>query len=248
MAAVVIFLAGAGCGVIGAAPTPTALPSNTPSPTATATATPLPTATPTNTRTPMPTRTPTPTFEPAPELSTEAIHSTLHAAGFKRQPFYTGSGEDAYFWDDGSGIVYYTYPNAISMSMLYDSDDAAGRSELIDKGIDAIAPLFAAGAVAKLREEAHAYSDRVTGISGDPTILDYGQEPWLGKLMEFNGYGTSIRNGADDLRVYLRLLYREYKCDMSKYVYCYYADMPSMTFTGGDTLTSLNLWIAFPKP
>jgi hypothetical protein len=172
----------------------------------------------------------------------------LRAEGYKRYPFYdSGTGQDAYFWDNGSGIVLYTYVDGLEISILNDPNNLPGRLNLLDQAMDLIAPLFAEGAISDLREEVHTYADRVVTVTGDPTVLDYGQEPWLGKLMEFNGYGTSIRNGADVLPVYLRLLFREYKCDMSKYLYCYFYDMPSMTYTGGATLTFLNVWISYSE-
>ena len=237
---IVVFFLLAGCAQV----TP-ALPP--PGATATATLAPTSTPTPRPTSTPVPTatRTPTPTFEPAPVVSPELIDSTLRAEGYKRSPFYLSTGEEAYFWDNGSGISFYTYPDGIEMTMLNDPNNLPLRLEMIDEGIDTIAPFFAPGAVVALRQEAHAYADRTLTVSGDPEILDYGEEPWLGKLMEFNAHRASVRNGGNELPVYFRLLYREYKCDMTRYLYCYYIEMPSMTFTGGDTLTVFNVWIGY---
>jgi len=220
-------------------------PTSTPQPTATQpnTATPEPSKTLTPTRT----RTPTPTYEPAPQINAGIIESTLRADGYKRYPFTdTSTGEDAFFWDNGSGIVLYTYVDGLEINVLNDPNNLPGRLKLLDRAIEVIAPLFAQGAISDLRGEVHAYADRVITVTGDPTVLDYGQEPWLGKLMEFNAYSTSIRNGRDVLPVYLRLLFREYKCDMRKYTYCYFTEMPSMTYTGGATLTFLSIWIEFP--
>jgi hypothetical protein len=193
-----------------------------------------PTARPSPTPTLAPTATspPTATYEPAPELNSAVAETALRAEGYKRYPI----GEDSFFWDNGSGIVFYTYPDGLGISILNDPNNLAGREELIDKAIDTVAPLFAPGGISDLRDEAHAYADRVVSVTGEATVLDNGEEPWLGKLMEFNGYDTSIQNGPDALRVYVRLLFREYKCDMRKYSACYLTDAFD-EFTGGLTLT-----------
>ena len=109
--------------------------------------------------------------------------------------------------------------------------------------IDTIAPLLAPGAVTALREQAHSYAERVVSVSGEGEVLDYGEPPQYGKLLEFNGLPTFIRNGGDTLPVYMRLLYREYQCPVN--YYCWYIEMPSMTFTGGDTLTTFDIWINY---
>lgn len=223
-----------------ATPSPTPQPSPSPAPSRTATTAPSATAT----VVPTATRTPTATFEPAPDLDASAIETALRAEGYKRYPFYAGT-ESAFFWDNGSGIVFYTYTDGLEIAFLNDYGDLPGRLERLDQAIDTIAPLFSPQFVAGLRDEAHAYADRVVTFSGEPTILDYGQEPWLGKLMQFSGFETSARNGPEPLPIFISLLYREYKCDMSKYMYCYFNDMPSMTYTGGATLTFFDIWIDF---
>ncbi len=228
------------CSVSLSSPTPT------PPPTATLTKTPtqVPTATPTTA--PTPTRTPAPTFEPAPDLDAAVVETTLRAEGYKRYPFYdANTGADAFFWDNGSGVVFYTYDDGIDISFLNDARNLPARVRLIDKAIDILTPLFTSSFVDGLRQETQSYAERVTSAAGDPTIVDYGQEPWLGKLLEYNGSFTEVRNGAHVLPVYLRLLIREYKCDMSKYLYCYFYDMPSMTYTGEATLTFFNIWVGY---
>jgi hypothetical protein len=225
------------CSISPAPPTPTAAPTPTPEPTATlpptATATVPPTAT----------KTPAPTFEPAPDLDGAILEMALRAEGYRRYPF---AGEDGFYWDNGSGIVFYTFPEGFEMGFLNDPRDLPGRIELIDQAIDIVAPHFAPGFVAGLQDEAHAYAGRVSSPAGEPEILDYGQEPWLGQLMEYGGYETWIQNGPQELYVYIRLLYREYLCDMTLYDYCYFTDMPSMTFSGAASLTTFHIWIGFP--
>lgn len=237
VAAATLTLAAIACSVSQTSPTSTPVPTPTPE----ATATTPPSATPT--LPPTATKTPAPTFEPAPDLDSGILDTVLRAEAYRRYPF---AGEDGFFWDNGSGIVFYTYPEGFEMSFLNDPRDLPGRVELIDQAIDIVAARFAPGFVSGLQEEAHAYAGRVASPTGEPTILDYGQDPWLGQLMEYNGYETSIRNGSQELYVYLRLLYREYLCDMSLYLYCYFNDMPSMTFSGAASLTSFHIWIDYP--
>jgi hypothetical protein len=208
---------------------------------------PVPTSTPMPTATAAPTRTPAPTFEPAPHIDAAVVEAALREAGYGRYPFIVSdTGEDAYYWDNGSGIVFYTYSSGFEMAFLNDSRHLNVRIDLIDQAIQIVSPLFAQGFISALQEEAHGYTGRVPGPTGEPTILDYGQDPWLGELLEFNGYEATIRNGSQELYVYVRLLYREYLCDMSRYSYCYFTDMPSMTFTDGASLTTLHIWIAYP--
>jgi hypothetical protein len=229
------------CSVSTSSPTPTSVPTPTPLPSSTATATVTPTLIPTSTRTP------TATFEPAPRLDGGTMETTLRADGYRRYPFVTsGTGEDAFFWDNGSGIMFYTYPDSFEIGFLNDPRDLSGRVELIDQAIEVVTPLFAPSFVAGLQDEAHAYAERVASPTGDPTILDYGQDPWLGELLEYNGYGTLLRDGPYELSVYLSLLHREYRCDMTQYSYCYFIDMPSMTFVGDASLTYMSIWIEYP--
>jgi hypothetical protein len=225
------------CSVSPALPTPTTVPTVTPLPSDTPTAPPEPTLTPTATRPP------TPTFEPAPDLDGGIIETALRAEGYGRYPF---AGEEGFYWDNGSGIVFYTYPEGFEMGFLNDARDLPGRLELIERAIGIVAPHFSPGFVAGLQGEVRAYAGRVGAPSGEPVILDYGQEPWLGELMQYNGYETWIRNGPSELYVYFRLLYREYLCDMTLYSYCYFTDMPSMTYTAAASLTTFNIWIDYP--
>ncbi len=211
------------------------------------TETPTPSATPNPSPTPTPTSTPSPTFEPAPDLDAGILETALRADGYRRYPFIdTTTGEDAFYWDNGSGIVFYTYPRGFEIAFLNDPDDLNVRIELIDQAIEIVSPLFAPGFVAALRDEAHAYTERVASPTGEPTVIDYGQDPWLGSLLEFNEHETTIRNGRQELSVYIRLLYREYLCDTSLYLYCYFYDMPSMTFAGEASLTTFHVWIDYP--
>jgi len=241
LAVVVSAVAAIACSVSLTSPTSTPTATATPAPTASSPATATPTKAPTATRTPAP------TFEPAPDLDAGILEATLRENGYKRYPFYDAStGEEAFFWDNGSGIVFYTYEDGFEMSFLNDPRNLPGRIKLIDRAIDMITPLFSSKFIEDLKQESHEYADRVISVSGDPTIVDYGEEPWLGKLLEFRGYGTSLQNGSQELPIYLRLLYREYKCD-SDYLYCFFYDMPTMTFTGGATLTFFNTWIEYPS-
>jgi hypothetical protein len=242
LAATVLPLSIMACSVSLTSGTPTSV--TTPTPASTATTPPSATLT----RAPTATRTPAPTFEQAPDFDPGLLEGALRTDGYKRYPFYDAStGADAFFWDNGSGVVFYTYDEGFEMSLLNDPHNLPGRVKLIDRAIDIVAPLFTSQFIDDLEEEAHDYAERVISVTGDPTVIDYGDEPWLGKLLEFNGYGTSIRNGSEDLPVYLRLLYREYKCDMNKYLYCYFYDMPTMTYSGGATLTFFNIWIEYPR-
>jgi hypothetical protein len=230
-------LAAIACSISTSSPTPTSAPTPTPLPSSTATATAAPTLTSTAT-TP-----PTSTFEPAPDLDGGILETALRAEGYRRYPF---AGEDGFYWDNGSGIVFYTYPEGFEMGFLNDARDLPGRLELIEQAIDIVAPHFAPGFVEGLLGEVHTYAGRVGAPSGEAVILDFGQEPWLGQLMEYNGYETWVRNGPSELFVYFRLLYREYLCDMTLYSYCYFIDMPSMTYTEAASLTTFNIWIDYP--
>ena len=207
----------------------------------------VPTSTPTPTIIP-PTRTPSPTFEPAPELNPVTLEKILRAEGYKRYPFKdTKTGESAFFWDNGSGITFNTYSDGFSISFLNDANNPASRPQLIDSALKIVSPLLTTQAVEVLRQELYDYADRVISVSGDPTIIDYGMEPDLGRLMEFNGYDTSIQDGSYTLPVYTRLLFREYYCDPSLYYFCYFYDMPSMTFIGEASLTIFDIWIGYPE-
>ena len=238
-----ILLAGMGLAACSmATPSPTVAPSATPAPSLVPTRAPSATAT----MAPTATHTPTATFEPAPDLDSSAIETALRAEGYKRHPFYSGS-ETAYFWDNGSGIAFQTYSDSLQIAILNDTSDLPARLGRLDQAIDVLAPLFSSQFLTGFRNEAHSYADRVVTFSGEPTILDYGQEPWLGKLMQFNAYETAAQNGREVLPIYFALLYREYKCDMRKYQYCYFSEMPSMTYTGGATLTTFNIWIDLSK-
>jgi hypothetical protein len=65
-------------------------------------------------------------------------------------------------------------------------------------------------------------------------------------LFEYNAESLTIPNGRNRLPVTIRLLTRQYKCDMNKYLYCFFYDMPSMTFTGDASLTFLNILVDYP--
>lgn len=224
-----------------------AVSQRTAAPVETETPSPSPTARPTSTPVPRPTPSPTPTAEPAPQLDVGVLETRLRELGYKRYPFSDGNGGTAFFWDNGSGIVLYVYDSGFELSFLNDHSNLDGRRKLIDQSIDLVEPLFSSQFAEGLREEAHGYAGRVSSASGEAMILDYGQEPWLGKLLLFNGYETSIQNGSRRLPVYIRLTFREYKCDMSRYAYCYFYDMPTITFTGEASLTFFNIWVDFPS-
>jgi len=217
------------------APAPTATPPPTIAPTFTATALPSATSTPV----PTATRTPAPTYEPAPAHDAAIVESILREKGYKRYPI----GENAWFWDNGTGVVFETYSFGLEARFLNDPGDQAGRLQRIDKALEILAPLFTRQFLADVQQEAHGFAGRTITVTGDPVILDYGNGGSVGKLMQFNAYDTSIRNGPVVLPVEMSLLFREYHCEDG--YYCYFSDMPTMTFTGGATLTFFDIWIDY---
>jgi hypothetical protein len=207
----------------------------------------VPTLTPKPTVIP-PTLTPSATFEPAPELNSTTLEKVLRAEGYKRYPFKeANTGETAFFWDNGSGITFNTYSESFSISFLNDANNPSSRAKLIDRALEIVGPLLTTRAVEELRQELYDYADRVITVSGDPIIIDYGMPPDLGKLMEFNGSDTSIQDGSNKLPVHTRLLFRQYFCDTTLYYYCFFYDMPSMTFSGEASLTIFDVLINYPK-
>jgi hypothetical protein len=194
-----------------------------------------------------PTRAPTPTFEPAPELNAVTLEKVLRAEGYKRYPFQDSTGDTAYYWDNGSDIFFNTYTDGFTFGFLNDSTNLPGRLKLIDRALKIINPLLSNQANEELRSKLLDYADRVTSVSGDSTIIDYGHPPDVGKLMEFNSDKTSIRDGAYTLPVRTRLLFRQYQCDVTLYYYCYFWDMPTMTFSGDASLTMFDVWINYPS-
>lgn len=206
----------------------------------------VPTSTLTPTKIP-PTLTPSPTLETAPELNSATLEKLLRANGYKRYPFKeVNSGETAFFWDNGSGITFNTYSDSFSLSFLNDANNPSSRIKLIDQALEIVSPLLTTRAIEELRLELYDYADRVVSVSGDSTIIDYGKEPDLGKLLEFNGRDASIQDGSDKLPIHTRLLFRQYFCDPALYYYCFFYDMPSMTFIGEASLTIFDVLIGYP--
>jgi hypothetical protein len=193
-----------------------------------------------------PTRTSLSIDEPAPAFSAASLEILLRENGYKRQPFTTIDNEQGYSWFNGSNTVFYTYPDRFEIEILDDQRDLKGRVDRMNKSLDMVASLFAPGFIADLKNEMEAYSRETPFISGEPKVLYEGDGDLMGRLYEYNGKDMVLRNGSEDIPLRMSLQFQEYKCDPSLYEYCYFGNMPNMTYSGDASLTFFDILIKYP--
>lgn len=229
----------AACGSAGPTPIP---PTDTPPPkvlTNTPTSRP-PTATPRPTKAPSPTLTPEPTWEP---VAIADVEAALKQAGYRRLPFKSGDGVNAFSWVQTSAYERVrTWENGMMELQILHDKSSQVRADHMERHLAVLDSVFPAGFMARLRAENAAYNESVAStVSGEPDHLYPFNDEWHTVWAEY--YVEEVNLGG--YWVDFSLWWWQSTCP-SEAVYCYYEDFPGLEFEGDSSFVFYSIFIWLP--
>ena len=211
------------------------------SPPATETSSP-PTDTPAPTITPLPTSTPKPSWTP---VAIGEIEQALRDAGYRRYPWTTEDGLDAFDWIKESGYEQVTTweDGSFEMQVLHD-DSPIVRLEQMEKKFKVLDRVLTVDFMDQLRQENRLYNQSVrSSVAGTPDErYAYGGE-WQTVWAEYYTEKTTIGG----YEVWFSVWWWQSTCPV-QYSYCYYDDFPGLEFSGDSSFTFYTIYVEPSEP